>query len=33
LEDEFHFVLELRKTYIKPYYWKRLNMPTYENRK
>jgi len=20
---------ELRKTYIKPYYWKRLNMPTF----
>ena len=33
LKDEFHFLLEcslyheLRKTYIKPYCWKRLNMP------
>ena len=35
LEDEIHFLLEcplyheLRKTYIKPYYWKRLNMPKF----
>jgi len=33
LEDEFYCLLEcslyneLRKTYIKPYYWKRPNMP------
>jgi len=32
-KDEFHFLLycplyhDLRKTYIKPYYSKRLNMP------
>jgi len=32
-EDEFHFLLEcplyneFKKTYIKPYHWKRLNMP------
>ena len=35
LEDEFHFVLEcslykdLRKTYIKRYYWLRPNMPKF----
>jgi len=35
LEDEFDFLLEcplyreLRKTYVEPYYWKRLNMPTF----
>ena len=35
LEDEFHFVLEcslykdLRKTYIKRYYWLRPNMPRF----
>jgi len=35
LEDEFHFLLEcplyheLRRTYIKPYYWKILNMPKF----
>ena len=34
MEDEFDFLLEcplyreLRKTYVEPYYWKRLNMPT-----
>ena len=35
LEDEFHFVLEcalykdLRKTYIKRYYWQRPNTPKF----
>ena len=35
LEDEFHFVLEcsiykdIRKTYIKRYYWQRQNMPKF----
>ena len=34
LEDEFHFLLEcplykdLRKKYVKKYYWKSTNMPT-----
>ena len=36
LEDEFHFLTRMsvvprikKKTYIKPYYWKRLNMPKF----
>ena len=35
LEDEFHFILEcaiyddLRKTYIKRYYWQSPNMPKF----
>ena len=39
LEDEFHFLLEcplyreLRFFFIKPYYWKRLNMPKFIEKK